>query len=74
MSSSKEGEGSGSGSGSSGVDNDVSEKLEDVERGIPFSIMSWQQGVKADADAEEDVMNRGKNETTRAQYEFGSRR
>ena len=72
MSSSKEDEGPGS--GSSGVDDDVSEKLEDVERGIPFSIVSWQQGVNADADAEEDGMNRGKNETTRAQYEFGSRR
>ena len=63
------------------VDEDTaeSEKVEDVERGlnpIPTRINSWQQGVDADADADRDVnrTDQDKNETTRAQYEFGSRR
>lgn len=74
MTSSKEGRGPGS--NSYRADNDTSEKVEDVERGIPFPIGSWQQGANADADADgdEDRMNRGKNETARAQYEFGSKR
>lgn len=59
------------------VDEDTAEreKGQDLERGlrpISTSVKSWQQQQQGvDADTDVNRTHRDKNETTRAQYEFG---